>query len=450
VTVHTADGQVATVNRSAGQQGFTFSQSSGGEGAYFGSGGGQNQVAIAQRVLFPDATATGAPVDVMVQGRAFGVTTGLPGGMGGGFVNGFPFGLELSEQDREFEHACREAAQAIVEAKQAGDDPSERQAELKRLIAEHFEYRQQQRRKEIDALKQKLEEIEATFAKRQDRAEQIIDRRLNDLLNQPNLDDFYGDRTPGAVSALDRFPGGFLPSGLVPPNEGMPAGGMIQDPGAVAGMPGMPGRYSYGTRVAEPGLPLPPPSPVPPPGYAERTRFEFAPQDANLEFVPDGAGGVRELEARTLAERYRAARGGAVEQGLRNAAILAEARIRQAEIRRELSQRMTDIARRKYEIARGRYDQGTASETESLSMEAEYRKAEAEARSLSAEIEGLKAELDSLRAVAASQAERQSAEGEAAAEEAEEAVEAAAEEAEEAVEAAPGEAEEAAAEVVDF
>ena len=334
-----------------------------------GQGGPPVSVTTANGQVF--ATGGGAP-SVIVQRYGQVPVLGAPM-MHGAMV------APWNERDAEFEHRSRELAMQLMQLSREDEEYDSKKEKLVALVTEHFEYRQQQRREEIEKLKRQLAEIESNFEDRQERASQIVERRVNDLLRQPNLDDFYEDQ-PGmpGVANPPGIGGGWMMPGGGPPQMNVFRWQSIPQPPTVSRPARVPGE-----------APVPPS----PPTAAPPLRIELRQQQM---------------------------------QGIRGALLGAESRIRQAEVRRGLSERMAQIAEERLKAARVRHDSGTVSVNELLDAQVEFEKARTEVEAMTAEIEGMRAELEALRA----QVEALSATSEAD----EEAVEGAAEAAEEAFE----------------
>ncbi len=99
---------------------------------------------------------------------------------------------ELSRKDQELERRSSDLARRIWQAKQQKSDEEveELEAELEKTVIEHFEVRQQKRRRQLELLRKELDKTAEVIEKRESRREQIIERRLNQLLGKKDELDF--------------------------------------------------------------------------------------------------------------------------------------------------------------------------------------------------------------------------------------------------------------------
>lgn len=111
---------------------------------------------------------------------------GMPGegGMAGvaGMMPGRLMSSVVDEQDRQME---RQAIELALQARMAsGDERSKLRTALEQLTRQHFEYRQQRRRTELDELSKRVEQLHTALARREANAPAIIQRRVAELLDE--------------------------------------------------------------------------------------------------------------------------------------------------------------------------------------------------------------------------------------------------------------------------
>ena len=90
-----------------------------------------------------------------------------------------------NELDSEFDRQAKQRALQIRAAR-----PNEKAKLIKELEAitrKQFEHRQNRRREEFDSLSQRVERLKASYQRRQSHQNEVIQRRINDLLD-PNTD----------------------------------------------------------------------------------------------------------------------------------------------------------------------------------------------------------------------------------------------------------------------
>jgi chromosome segregation ATPase len=89
----------------------------------------------------------------------------------------------LMVEDLKLAHRSRETAQAYRAAREGNDKAKadELQAELRELVAQHFDVRQQLRERELAYLEQRLQELREQLKDREAKKQQLIDQRLKEL-----------------------------------------------------------------------------------------------------------------------------------------------------------------------------------------------------------------------------------------------------------------------------
>lgn len=85
-------------------------------------------------------------------------------------------------REREMEMRTHQLAQAIHRA-ESDDEREAHEKELRDILTEIFELKQANREKEIDQLEQQLKELQSRLEDRESLKKDIIESRLNDLLN---------------------------------------------------------------------------------------------------------------------------------------------------------------------------------------------------------------------------------------------------------------------------
>lgn len=103
--------------------------------------------------------------------------------------------LPIDEKDTKFERDVQQLA-AQVRAAQ-GPNRGKLRADLEQITDQHFEYRQQHRKQEIDDLAKRVDQMRASHARRNEQKAEIIKRRIADLLNE---DSSLWDETRAVLS----------------------------------------------------------------------------------------------------------------------------------------------------------------------------------------------------------------------------------------------------------
>jgi hypothetical protein len=91
--------------------------------------------------------------------------------------------LELAAKDRELERRFQDLAQRVRGLDK--EDQGRVREELLKIANEQFEVRQQQRLLRVKRLEAELNEVKESVAKEGGEREQLIERRLRDLLGEP-------------------------------------------------------------------------------------------------------------------------------------------------------------------------------------------------------------------------------------------------------------------------
>ena len=89
------------------------------------------------------------------------------------------------ELDAEFDRQSRQLALQIRTARP--NEKAKLKKELEAITRKQFEHRQDRRREEFDSLGQRVERLKASYQRRQSHQNEVIQRRINDLLD-PNTD----------------------------------------------------------------------------------------------------------------------------------------------------------------------------------------------------------------------------------------------------------------------
>ena len=83
-------------------------------------------------------------------------------------------------RQREMEKQAMELAEALREAE--GDDRDRLSGELRRLLEESFDLKQDRMRGEVDLVERELDELKTLVTKREENRDSIIERRLGELM----------------------------------------------------------------------------------------------------------------------------------------------------------------------------------------------------------------------------------------------------------------------------
>ena len=89
------------------------------------------------------------------------------------------------ERDAEFDRQARQVALQIRTARP--NEKGKLKNELESITRKQFEHRQHRRREEFDSLGQRVERLKSSYQRRQTHQDEVIQRRINDLLD-PNTD----------------------------------------------------------------------------------------------------------------------------------------------------------------------------------------------------------------------------------------------------------------------
>ena len=123
-----------------------------------------------------------------------------PGGMGGfggpaGWGPPDPELQKLEVKDKEFAQRSYELAQKIKRLRAMGDRADKSKLDdliqdLEEAVAEHFEVRQAKRKLKLKRLEEELAKAKAAIDKREKGREQIIERRIEELIGREGELDF--------------------------------------------------------------------------------------------------------------------------------------------------------------------------------------------------------------------------------------------------------------------
>jgi septum formation topological specificity factor MinE len=89
---------------------------------------------------------------------------------------------ELTQSDMELEHRTMQLAHRIRGAK--SEQAEELKTELSEVISKHFDVRQQKRELQIKRMEESLEKLRETVKKRADAREEIVKKRLGELVGE--------------------------------------------------------------------------------------------------------------------------------------------------------------------------------------------------------------------------------------------------------------------------
>ncbi len=101
-------------------------------------------------------------------------------------------GYEMRIRDIRLARRAGDLADRIIEARQERDSERESriEADLRDVLAEHFDLRQQIRRREVEQIEKRIEQLKEGIENRQDQREQIIERKIEQLLGRGAGPDF--------------------------------------------------------------------------------------------------------------------------------------------------------------------------------------------------------------------------------------------------------------------
>ena len=89
---------------------------------------------------------------------------------------------EFFQRDHELERRTRELAAQMKRASAAsGPESDEPRQEIKNVVEEHFQVRQERREHELNHLRERLEQLERSIERRNEAREEIISRRVAEL-----------------------------------------------------------------------------------------------------------------------------------------------------------------------------------------------------------------------------------------------------------------------------
>ena len=126
---------------------------------------------------------------------------------------------QRDERDVQLDHETRQVVAKLLSA--SPDEALELRKQLESLIDRHFEYRQQQRKREIDQLSQRVDALRLSQIRRQENKTEIVKRRLNELIDPAANLDWDASRPRGetaTTSLMDPTQGSTLPQHSSPPD----------------------------------------------------------------------------------------------------------------------------------------------------------------------------------------------------------------------------------------
>ncbi|MEQ1827125.1 MAG: hypothetical protein ABL921_14315 [Pirellula sp.] len=101
---------------------------------------------------------------------------------------------------KELEHMARQLAGQIQKSKDQ-EQSAELKSKLRDLTRQHFELLEGERRNQIETLEAKLQKLKEQMNTRAMNSEQIIERRMNQLLGVPDALDFYANAQSAKIQA---------------------------------------------------------------------------------------------------------------------------------------------------------------------------------------------------------------------------------------------------------
>ncbi len=101
-------------------------------------------------------------------------------------------GYEMRIRDIRLARRAADLADRIIEARHERDSERESslEADLREVLAEHFDLRQQIRRREVEQIEKRIGQLKEGIEKRQGQREQIIERKIEQLLGRGAGADF--------------------------------------------------------------------------------------------------------------------------------------------------------------------------------------------------------------------------------------------------------------------
>ena len=99
-----------------------------------------------------------------------------------------PEAFELSQKDMDLERRSHELAMRIRGLR--GEDRDNAREELQKVAGEQFEVRTKLRERRLKRLESEIKELREALENRAAKKDDIIERRMQELLGQPRDDDF--------------------------------------------------------------------------------------------------------------------------------------------------------------------------------------------------------------------------------------------------------------------
>ena len=168
---------------------------------------------------------------------AAGAAMGMPGGAGGGYYAGM--GLASPPDARQI--AMQKINQLRSKLASPDEDRAEVEKQLRSALSEYFIADLQHRIRELDAVKARVQEMEARLQKRLDLKQEAIDLQLKRMQHEADGLEFVVPNDPGGSGAF----GGDMPGGMgggIPGSAGGSSGSAAGYPGAAGGTaPGLSG-----------------------------------------------------------------------------------------------------------------------------------------------------------------------------------------------------------------
>jgi len=144
-------------------------------------------------------------------------------------ANGFPGAMSTAAPMTESDRRALEIANRIRQTRD-NDEREQLRNQLRETLNAAFDQRRAMQLQEMEQLERQLDSIRKLDEKRQQRKEEIVQRRMSDLLSEPDALDWEPKRLEGQYGFPGPMPGSLPPGGLLPPPvSGFQTSGQNQD-----------------------------------------------------------------------------------------------------------------------------------------------------------------------------------------------------------------------------
>lgn len=144
-------------------------------------------------------------------------------------AHGFPGPMSTAAPMTESDRRALEIANRIRQTRD-NDEREQLRNQLRETLNAAFDQRRAQQLQEMEQLERQVDSIRKLDEKRQQRKEEIVQRRMSDLLSEPDALDWEPKRPEGQYGFPGPMPGSLPPGGLQPPRvSGFQASGQNQD-----------------------------------------------------------------------------------------------------------------------------------------------------------------------------------------------------------------------------